>query len=278
MLTNISHHSDLSTTSVKEKAYSLAKSTGNISNWDKLSAPSAVIQLKELLTFSELKILKECFHLFNKHDFVFPSQKLIATMAKVSLSTVKRAITKFESLEIMSHMWRAYTSNSYDLNPFFRGKRIQKILRTFFVNFSYTVFSMSLLASKVNEPLLSNKVEANYSKSYNRTLPWRETVAHNYADNPPVEDFIVPVDENLWSACQIAFGSLALKPSSQEIFSLEGTVYPLSEHYIQGKTDRTQKQSVTDFNFFYEKITTMHELPESFNEDNYYKLFTTDNP
>ncbi len=117
-----------------KKPQRLAIYHGDISTWEYLTAPAAIIRLKNLFSHAQFKVIKELFYYLQKYPFSFPSRQLLKDLSGVGLSTIDITIAKLHNHNIIWKHKRAYNSNSYELNPYWARKDIQQLLKAFLAN------------------------------------------------------------------------------------------------------------------------------------------------
>lgn len=126
------------------------------------------------LTKSQSIILRRLLIMHKRYEELFPTVARLASMCRVSVSTVERAIRKFIELGIITKQWRAFQSNIYQFTEYFMQEENQKKLWLYFN--MMVVFDVNSLTSKpaasANEGLLYYKEElliANAASALNKT-------------------------------------------------------------------------------------------------------------
>ena len=114
---------------IKEKGWNNASFYLSNTIWQSIEASDAIIKLKEELSDTQWKVFRAFQWMRERYQYIYPSLDLLARIARVSVSSVRRAIDKLKSLQMIEVVWRSYDSNLYYINEYFTRPDILKILR-----------------------------------------------------------------------------------------------------------------------------------------------------
>jgi hypothetical protein len=165
---------------IKEKGWNNASFYLSNTIWQSIEASDAIIKLKEELSDTQWKVFRAFQWMRERYQYIYPSLDLLARIARVSVSSVRRAIDKLKSLQMIEVVWRSYDSNLYYINEYFTRPDILKILRAFFVNFSLFCFSQSLLISKSAQAEHEQLLKFKENEVFNTvTVPYRVSLTRD---------------------------------------------------------------------------------------------------
>lgn len=199
---NINYPHNKSTKSLKEKPLSLSISNKNNTNWDGYSPSAAWFHLKSQVVESRLRVFNALQYFVKLHPFATPSHDTLCKMTHLSLKTVKRSLDELKELGVISWVSgkQRRVSNSYSIHEVFLGKKIQKIMKAFFINLAYCLVLLGATPIKGGDLLDRSKDIPNTQKSFSDT----DTVT---------------ITEPLLASMLLSMAEHKRKPSPQELFN-----------------------------------------------------------
>jgi hypothetical protein len=211
--------------------------------WQQKSRWGAINYIKYNSSKATLKVLRTFMELRERHDHLYPSHATLASMAKTSVASVKRAIEKLLALGVLRKAWRSHDTCHYYINSALFEPEMLKLIKSFFINFRWAIFSGELLRTKVVKKVQSKPDEL-------LLIIKEENLNNNYINKKKLASPAVDVNGNeviatpekvapdqLFRAMEAVYGSRFLREGNEERYRLEGQVCRTSGSSFLTKTE-----------------------------------------